>query len=126
MAAHRIGHRHLRRLGGLRGRRKDQGPSRNAFWENAGFRNHADHTATPEFREGMAELRELGRTHTCAVMCAEAVWWRCHRRIIADHLLAGGQPVFHIMGPGKIEPARMTPAAVQEPDGTLVYPGGGA
>ncbi len=74
----------------------------------------------------MAELRELGRTHTCAVMCAEAVWWRCHRRIIADHLLAGGQPVFHIMGPGKIEPARMNPAAVQEPDSTLVYPGGGA
>ena len=126
LAAHRIGYRHLRRLGGLRGRRKDQGPSRNAFWENASFRNHADHTATPEFRGGMAELRDLGRAHTCAVMCAEAVWWRCHRRIIADHLLAGGQPVFHIMGPGKIEPARMNPAAVQEPDGTLVYPGGGA
>jgi uncharacterized protein (DUF488 family) len=113
-------------VGGLRGRRKDQGPSRNAFWENASFRNYADHTATPEFREGMAELRELGRTRTCALLCAEAVWWRCHRRIIADHLLAGGQPVFHIMGPGKIEPARMNPAAVQEPDGTLVYPGGGA
>ena len=49
-------------------------------WENASFRNHADHTATPEFREGMAELRDLGRTHTCAVLCAEAAWWRCHRR----------------------------------------------
>ena len=126
LAAHRIGYRHLRRLGGLRGRRKDRGPSRNAFWENASFRNYADYAATPEFREGMAELRDLGRAHTCAVMCAEAVWWRCHRRIIADHLLAGGQPVFHIMGPGKIEPARMNPAAVQEPDGTLVHPGGGA
>ena len=126
LAAYRIGYRHARKLGGLRGRQKDQGPSRNAFWENASFRNYADYAATPEFREGMAELRELGRTHTCAVMCAEAVWWRCHRRIIADHLLAGGQPVFHIMGPGKIEPARMNPAAVQEPDSTLVYPGGGA
>ena len=126
LAAYQIGFRHVRKLGGLRGRRKDQGPSRNAFWENASFRNYADYAATPEFREGMAELRELGRTRTCAVLCAEAVWWRCHRRIIADHLLAGGQPVFHIMGPGKIEPARMTPAAVQEPDGTLVYPGGGA
>ena len=124
LAAHRIGYRHLRRLGGLRGRRKDQAPSRNAFWENESFRNYADYAATPEFREGMAELRDLGRTHTCALLCAEAVWWRCHRRIIADHLLAGGQPVFHIMGPGKIEPARMNPAAVREPDGTLVYPGG--
>ena len=95
-------------------------------WENASFRNHADHTATPEFREGMAELRDLGRTHTCAVLCAEAVWWRCHRRIIADHLLAGGDEVFHIMGPGKIERASMNPAAIQEADGTLVYLGGGA
>ena len=126
LAAYRIGYRQVQKLGGLRGRRKDQAPSRNAFWENQSFRNYADYAATPEFREGMAELRELGRTHTCAVMCAEAVWWRCHRRIIADHLLAGGQPVFHIMGPGKIEPARMNPAAVQEPDSTLVYPGGGA
>ena len=126
LAAHRIGYRHLRRLGGLRGRRKDQAPSRNDFWENASFRNYADHTATPEFREGMAELRDLGRAHTCAVMCAEAVWWRCHRRIVTDYLLAGGDEVFHIMGPGKIERASMNPAAVQEPDGTLAYPGGGA
>ncbi|HJX29024.1 MAG TPA: DUF488 domain-containing protein, partial [Thermoanaerobaculia bacterium] len=49
-------------------------------WENASFRNHADHTATPEFRERMAELRELGRAHTRSVLCAEAAWWRCHRR----------------------------------------------
>jgi hypothetical protein len=80
LAAHRIGHRRLRWLGGLRGRRKDQGPSRNAFRENAGFRNHAHHTATPEFRERMAEPRDLGRAHTRAVLCAEATWWRCHRR----------------------------------------------
>ena len=57
-------------------------------------------------------------------MCAEAVWWRCHRRIITDYLLAGGQDVFHIMGAGKIERAGINPAAVPEPDGTLVYPGG--
>jgi uncharacterized protein (DUF488 family) len=55
-------------------------------------------------------------------MCAEAVWWRCHRRIIADYLLAEGQAVFHIMGPGQIEPARMTEAAHQEASGRLVYP----
>ena len=126
LAAHRIGYRHVRQLGGLRGRRKDQAPSRNAFWENESFRNYADYAATPEFREGMAELRGLGRAHACAVMCAEAVWWRCHRRIIADHLLAGGDAVFHILGPGKIERAGLNPAAVREADGTLVYPGGRA
>ena len=74
----------------------------------------------------MAELRDLGRAHACAVMRAEAVWWRCHRRIIADHLLAGGDEVSHIMGPGKIERASMNSAAIQEADGALVYPGGRA
>ena len=126
LAAYRIGYRHVRQLGGLRGRRKDQAPSRNAFWENQSFRNYADYAATPEFRKGLAELRDLGRAHACAVMCAEAVWWRCHRRIVADHLLAGGDEVFHIMGSGKIERASMNPAAIQEADGTLVYPGGRA
>jgi uncharacterized protein (DUF488 family) len=109
----------------MHGRPKDRPPSRNTFWENPSFRNYADYTATPDFREGMAELRELARAHVCAIMCAEVVWWRCHRRIIADHLLAGGDEVFHILGPGKIERASLTPAAVQEPDGALVYPGHG-
>ena len=124
LAAYRIGYRHVRKLGGLRGRPKDQAPSRNTFWENGSFRNYADYAATPEFGEGMAELRDLGRAHACAVLCAEAVWWRCHRRIITDYLLAGGDEVFHVMAPGKIERASMNPAAIQEPDGTLVYPGG--
>ena len=124
LAAYQIGYRHLRQLGGLRGRRKDQGPSRNGFWENGSFRNYADYATTPDFRAGLAELRDLGRTHVCAIMCAEAVWWRCHRRIITDYLLAAGQEVFHIMGAGKIERAGINPAAVPEPDGTLVYPGG--
>ena len=126
LAAYQIGYRHVRKLGGLRGRRKDQAPSRNTFWENESFRNYADYAATPEFREGMAELRDFGRAYACAVMCAEAVWWRCHRRIVTDHLLAGGDEVFHIMGPGRTERASMNPAAIQEPDGTLVYLGGGA
>ncbi|HWX49980.1 MAG TPA: DUF488 domain-containing protein [Roseomonas sp.] len=125
LATWQIGYRHLRKLGGLRGRRKDQPPSRNTFWENPSFRNYADYTAMPDFQEGMAELRELGRDHICAMMCAEAVWWRCHRRIIADYLLAGGDEVFHILGPGKVERAILNPAAVRGPDGTLVYPGDG-
>lgn len=124
LATYGIGHRHLRKLGGLRGRQAGEKPSPNTYWENASFRNYADYAATAEFRAGLAQLCALGGTNTCAIMCAEAVWWRCHRRIIADYLLAAGKPVFHIMGPGKIEPAQMTPAAVAQPDGTLVYPAG--
>ncbi len=123
LASYQIAYRHIAKLGGLRGRRKDAAPSPNTFWDNESFRNYADHTATSDFRAGLAELISLGRTHLCAMMCAEAVWWRCHRRIIADYLLADGNEVLHIMAPGKIEPARMTEAAVRQPDGTLIYPG---
>ncbi len=124
LAACQIGYRHVSRLGGLRGRRKGQVPSRNTFWQNASFRNYADYAATPDFRNGIAELRDLGRAHGCAIMCAEAVWWRCHRRIITDYLLSDGQEVFHIMGRGKIERASMNAAAIREPDGTLLYSDG--
>lgn len=122
LATYGIGYRHLGSLGGLRSRRRDGVPSPNDWWQNASFRNYADYTATREFREGFAELRELGHEHTACIMCAEAVWWRCHRRIIADYLLASGEEVFHLVQPGKIEPARMTPGAVQQADGTLIYP----
>ena len=122
LAAADIGYVHVAELGGRRSRRGERSPSPNDFWENAGFRNYADYAATPEFRHGLHELRELGHTQRCAVMCAEAVWWRCHRRIIADYLLAAGEEVFHIMAPGKIEPAKLTPAARPTMDGTLIYP----
>ena len=122
LAAFRIGYRRLPRLGGLRGRPKGSTSSPNGYWENESFRNYADYALTPPFREGLAELRALGRERACAIMCAEAVWWRCHRRIIADYLTIEGETVLHIMGPGKIEPARVTPAAVHRPDGTLIYP----
>ncbi|MDO9712228.1 DUF488 domain-containing protein [Paracraurococcus lichenis] len=123
LATFQIAYQHLRKLGGLRGRRKGQPPSRNTFWENQSFRNYADYAATPDFREGMAELREFGRDHVCAIMCAEAVWWRCHRRIITDYLLTDGEEVFHILAAAKVERAILNHAAVRGPDGTLVYPG---
>ena len=117
-----IGYRHVAKLGGLRGRRRDAAPSPNGFWENASFRNYADYAMSAGFREGLAELRSLERGHTCAVMCAEAVWWRCHRRIIADYLIAAGETVLHILGPGHIAAATMTPGATRLPDGRLAYP----
>ncbi len=121
LAGHHIGYRHIAKLGGLRGRRKDQGASRNTFWQNVSFRNYADYAGTDSFREGLAELCGLGGTQVCAIMCAEAVWWRCHRRIIADYLLASGRKVFHIMGAGRVEPAVMTATARRQSDGTLLY-----
>ena len=121
LAAHQIGYEHIASLGGLRGKQRLEGPSPNAFWENNSFRNYADHALTPGFRAGFDRLRALGAERRVAIMCAEAVWWRCHRRIIADYLLAAGDAVFHILGPGKVEAARMTPAARPVPGRGLVY-----
>ena len=98
-------------------------PSVNTFWRVAAFRNYADYAVTKTFREGLAQLEALAHDHCCVIMCAEAVWWRCHRRIIADYLLANGTPVMHILGRNKIDPAKLTPGAHALPDGTLVYPG---
>ena len=112
---------HLRTLGGLRHRRISDGPSENDLWRNASFRAYADYAATPPFQAGLAELEGLAAAQVCAIMCAEAVWWRCHRRIIADYLLTNGITVCHILGPGRIEPARLTPGAEPQPDGSLRY-----
>ncbi len=76
---------------------------------------------TEPFRAGLARLMMIGRERRCAVMCAEAVWWRCHRRIIADYLLAAGESVFHILGRGHVEPAKLTPAAQVSSDAVIVY-----
>ncbi len=119
-----IGYEHIAALGGLRGRSRDVPPQTNAFWQNASFHNYADYAMSPAFRSGLEHLRELGRERSCAVMCAETLWWRCHRRIIADYLLTAGESVFHILGPGHVEPARMTAAARAQPPGVLAYPAG--
>ena len=115
-----IGYRHLAALGGLRKRQRD--PSPNGAWRNDSFRNYADYALTHEFRAGLDELRGLTLRETVAIMCAETVWWRCHRRNIADYLLAGGAAVTHIMGPGRTEAAKPTPGSVATPEGDVLYP----
>ena len=117
-----IGYRHLPALGGLRHRHKDAMPSPNSLWQNASFRNYADYAETDAFRKGLEELKALGRDKCCVIMCAEALWWRCHRRIITDYLLANEVSVAHIMGRGKVVPAKLTPGVRLLPGGTLIYP----
>ena len=123
LAAVEIDYAHLAALGGRRGRSK-RAPSPNTLWRVEAFRNYADYAATGVFRAGLEQLKTLCAHRSCAIMCAEALWWRCHRRIIADYLLTEGVEVVHIMGPGKIEPATLTPGARRLPDGTLVYAAG--
>jgi uncharacterized protein (DUF488 family) len=117
-----VDYEHIASLGGLRSRKREIPRETNAFWQNDSFHNYADYAVSESFREGLAHLRELGQAQRCAIMCAETVWWRCHRRIITDYLLAGGESVFHIMGPGQVKPAEMNPAAHMMADGRLVYP----
>jgi uncharacterized protein (DUF488 family) len=122
LAAEGIGYRHLRALGGRRHRAKTAPPSTNTFWRVLAFRNYADYAETEAFRAGLEELIALSGAHRCAIMCAEAVWWRCHRRIIADYLLASSIRVEHIMGRGAVTPATLTPGALIMSSGGLRYP----
>ncbi|MGZ9097682.1 MAG: DUF488 domain-containing protein [Micavibrio sp.] len=117
-----ISYVHIQALGGLRSHPKNAPPSKNTFWDNKSFRNYADYAETDIFRDGLDQLKTLSADHVCAIMCAEAVWWHCHRRIITDYLLADGFPVVHIMGVNKTEPAKMNPGARIQPDGTILYP----
>lgn len=108
-------------LAGLRRRTPGVPPEVNGLWRNRSFHNYADHALSDEFREGLRMLREHGDEHP-AIMCAEAVWWRCHRRIIADHLLAAGEDVAHVMPGGRLDAATLTPGAEPRADGGVVYP----
>lgn len=118
-----IGYQHMTALGGRRGAQDLGRPSPNGLWREAAFRNYADYALSPAFATALDELKELARDRRCAIMCAEAVWWRCHRRIVTDYLLAAGLEVRHILGPGKIQPARLTPGALPQADGSVHYPG---
>jgi uncharacterized protein (DUF488 family) len=114
-----IEYRHEPRLGGRKAPRPD---SHNTAWRNAQFRGYADHMETPVFRKGVEDLLELASERRVAVMCAEAVWWRCHRSLIADYLKAKGHTVIHIIDQKKIEEHPFTSAALIV-EGELSYRG---
>ncbi|CAH0177612.1 DUF488 domain-containing protein [Pseudomonas brassicacearum] len=106
-----IEHEQIRELGGLRKKSRTVPDDLNGFWENRSFHNYADYALSDEFEKGLDRLMALSRTRRCAIMCAEAVWWRCHRRIIADYLLLRDREVFHIMDKDKANKAVLNPAA---------------
>jgi len=111
-----------KRLGGLRSADRTVPPEVNGYWENQSFHCYADYALGEEFEAGLAELIALAASPRLpAIMCAEAVWWRCHRRVIADFLLARGVPVAHLMPDGKIALATLTPGA-QVQAGSVRYP----
>ena len=124
--AHGIRYEHFPELGG---KRKSKPDSRNTAWRNASFRGYADYMETEQFQNGVERLLAFARSDglgsrrnerdgreavipcAVAIMCAEAVWWRCHRSLIADHLKARGGEVLHVLGANKVEPHPYTPAA---------------
>jgi uncharacterized protein (DUF488 family) len=106
----RIAYTHVPGLGGLRHPRPDS--HENAGWRNASFRGYADYMQSPEFRDNVERVSELARTVRCALMCAEAVPWRCHRSLISDALLVRGLQVEDIIGSKGRTPHRLTPFAL--------------
>jgi uncharacterized protein (DUF488 family) len=103
-----IRYEHFPELGG---RRKARPDSSNTAWRNASFRGYADYMETGDFHKGVKRLLDLADTNPTAIMCAEAVWWRCHRSLISDYLKARGIEVMHILDANKIEPHPYTSAA---------------
>lgn len=117
---HGIGYRWDKRLGGFRRAPAD---SPDVFWREEMFRGYAAHMRTPEFAAAVGEL--LGEERDQAVMCSESVWWRCHRRLIADFVvLARGVPVHHLMHDGRLTPHTPSAGARLRGDGLIVYDGG--
>jgi uncharacterized protein (DUF488 family) len=120
LAEDRIAYVHLPGLGG---RRTDRGGSAHVALRVAAFRAYADHLATAEFAHDYARLAQLASTKRVAFMCAETLWWRCHRRILADRLIVDGWEVMHLLAPAKSE-AHVVWDAARVVEGRLVYDAG--
>lgn len=121
LAERRIGYEHVEALGGRRARSKTVPPETNAGWEVQSFHNYADWALGDSFQRALDALLRRARTVRVAVMCSEAVWWRCHRRIITDWLIARGEPVLHLLDETHAQQATLTPFA-QLRDGRVTYP----
>lgn len=123
LAEVQIGYRHCPALGGRRGKQPGVNEGTNALWRVQSFHNYADYAMGDEFSAAFRRLIDLGRDQRLALMCSEAVWWRCHRRIITDYLLMAGHDVDHLMAPGRREHAKLTVGAVKSPGGgAITYP----
>lgn len=116
-----IEYRWMEALGGRRPKQKGDSPPPNEGLQNESFRNYADYMLTGEFREAIEELLEITEGKRTALMCAESVYWRCHRRLVSDFLLANGVTVRHIFPSGELRPHQPTPGAKIEA-GQVTYP----
>jgi uncharacterized protein (DUF488 family) len=120
LAQYQIDHMRIAELGGLR-KKIDISPDTNGFWINRSFHNYADYALTDEFQRGLACLLDASARQRTAIMCAEAVWWRCHRRIVADYLIIAGRTVYHLMDTNEVNAATLSAGAVRAGD-RLHYP----
>lgn len=122
LAAKGISYRHCRELGGRRNRQKGVAGELNSFWQNQSFHNYADYALSEQFHGALDKLVALGSSRNVAIMCSEAAWWRCHRRIISDYLILRGCTVRHVMTIGRCDVAEPNPGAVFTEDGQVLYP----
>ncbi|MAN76443.1 MAG: DNA repair protein [Rhizobiales bacterium] len=122
LSLHQIDYGHWPDLGGRRKRQANVSTDTNGLWNNLSFHNYADYALTTQFQSDLDRLIAFA-SHRCpALMCSEAVWWRCHRRIITDYLIARDIEVLHIMGEGKISAAKLSPGATVGGDDLVRYP----
>jgi uncharacterized protein (DUF488 family) len=119
LAQHGVVYRHFPALGGLRKALTD---SPNTAWQNESFRGYADYMQTPAFEQGVADLLTFAQNGRTTVMCAEAVWWECHRRLLSDALIVRGVPVLHILTATAPKPHELS-AFARPAAGKVIYPG---
>ena len=117
-----IDYRPIHSLSGFRQKSKTVDPEVNGYWQNQSFHNYADYAMTEEFASGLTDVLDIGQEHLTALMCAEVLWWRCHRRIIADYLLCAGAKVFHIIDEHKPKAATLPTIIKKKRSGALTYP----